>query len=191
MSDPPVDRVEAALAADDDRLAAELPDVLAAVDGQVPALVEERPELFGRVVVRTEATDVAGFVADNPELADEFQAFLWTGVETLAENSPAVRGEATTDVTVNFAATDCEMTGHLVVDGDANAVTGGAGHIEDPTLRIEGPADVLVGLVTGDVDPVGGFMGGEFEMDGPVGKGTRLASVMNALSAELPDDAGS
>lgn len=180
-----VTRVESALD-DDEQLAEELPAVLEAADGRTKEFVAEHPEVFGRAVARMNELDVATFVSENPEVADDFQEFLWNGIEALVEQSPAVREEIATDITVNFEATDCPMSGHLVVDGDERTMRGGAGLLDDPTLEIEGPADVLVGLVTGAVDPIQGFLSQQYEMDGPVAKGTRLAPLMNDLSAELP-----
>lgn len=179
-------RLDDALEMSDDELAAELPALLDDLDARTEEILREHPALFGRVAKRMEGMDVAEFVSNNPEAADQFQDVLWTGTEMLVERSPDVRELITEDITVNFEATDCPMTGHLAVDEAARTITGGSGHVEDPTLEITGPADVLVGLVTGSVDPIQGFMQRRYEMDGPVQKGTALAPIMNSLSDSVP-----
>lgn len=189
MTDTIEARIEESLEKSADELAEDMPALLEEVDGQVRALVEQNPGLFGRLVGRMEDIDIAAFVSENPQTADQFQDLLWTGMEVLVENSPDVREEITQDITVNFEATDAPMTGHLEVDGSAQTVTGGAGHLEDPTLEITGPADNLVGLMTGTVDPVQGFMSQQYELDGPVQTGTQLAPVMSNLSENIPTGA--
>lgn len=186
MSRKPIDRIEAALEKSNDELEAELPHVLDETEGQTKELVEEHPVVFGRIVGRMESMDIAAFVSDNPDTADQFQELLWTGTEVLVENSPDVREQITDDITVNFEATDCPMAGHMEVDREAQTITGGAGTLDDPTLEITGPADVLVGLMAGTVDPVQGFMSQQYEMDGPIQEGTKLAPVMNYLSDNIP-----
>ncbi|WP_336135217.1 SCP2 sterol-binding domain-containing protein [Natronomonas amylolytica] len=170
------------LDASTDDLADELSGFLADVDGETEAFVRANPELFGAVVGRMEEIDIAAFVDANPETADGFQDFLWTGTQVLVENDESVREQITQDITVNFEADDCAMAGHLEVDAASETLTGGAGILEDPILEIEGPADNLVGLITGDIDPVQGFMSQQYELDGPVHVGTQLAPIMGALS---------
>lgn len=186
MNDDLIRRIEAATEQPDDELEERLPGLLEDLEGHARALVRERPETFGRVVERMRALDVAAFVTDSPETADRFQELLWAGVGVLVEERSAVRERIDEDVTANFAATDCPMTGHLEVDADERTIRGGAGTLEDPMLEISGPADTLVGLVAGDVDPIQGFMRQRFEMDGPVDKGTGLAPVIDSVSRNIP-----
>lgn len=188
MTDDIESRIEESLDKDQDELAEDMPELLDEVDGQVRELVEDNPELFGRLVGRMEELDIAEFVEENPQTADQFQDLLWTGMEVLVEQSPEVQEEIAQDITVNFEADDAPMTGHLEVDGSAQTITGGAGHLDDPTLEITGPANNLVGLMTGSVDPVQGFMSQQYEMDGPVAQGTQLAPVMSNLSDNIPSE---
>lgn len=176
------DRIEASLEKSADELEADLPDLLADLDGQTREFVQENPGLFGRLVGRMDEMEVAPFVEANPQTADQFQNFLWTGMEVIVENSPEVQEQIGQDITVNFEATDCPMDGHMEVDGTEKTLTGGAGTLDDPTLKISGPADNLVGLITGAIDPVQGFMSQQYEMDGPVATGTQLAPIMGSLS---------
>jgi putative sterol carrier protein len=105
----------------------------------------------------------------------------------MVEENPEVKDQITEDITTNFEADDCSMEGHLEVDKDDEIITGGAGQLADSDILITGPADVLVGLITGDVDPIQGFMQQQYEMDGPVQKGTKLAPIMNSLSEKVPE----
>jgi putative sterol carrier protein len=108
-------------------------------------------------------------------------------MELLVRASPDVQESITEGITVNFEARDAPMTGHLAIIEDERTIRGGTELLEDPDLIITGPADELVGLITGNVDPIQGFMQGKFEMDGPIQKGTRLASTMGQLTKLLPD----
>jgi putative sterol carrier protein len=182
-----VQRIEDSLAQDQDQLEEDLPDILADMEGQTDELVREHPQVMGDILGRMEEMDIASFVSDNPETADQFQELLWAGMRVMVEENPEVKDQINEDIAVNFEADDCPMEGHLVVDEDEQTITGGAGQIDDPDITITGPADVLVGLITGDVDPIQGFMQQKYEMDGPVQKGTKLAPIMNSLSEKVPE----
>lgn len=182
-----VERIEAVMEKPDDQLAEELPDLLEEIDGRTEELLLQHPALFAQVTQRMEAVDVAAFANERPATVERFQEMLWTGMELIVQASPDVRESITEDVGVNFQADDAPMTGHLEVDADEETVRGGTDHLDDPDLTITGPADRLVGLITGRLDPVEGFMQGTFEMDGDVRKGTELASTMGELTKMLPD----
>ncbi|HET7325572.1 MAG TPA: SCP2 sterol-binding domain-containing protein, partial [Halococcus sp.] len=122
----------------------------------------------------------------NPDTADQFQELLWSGMRVMVEENPEVKDQINEDITTNFEADDCPMEGHLEVDESEEIITGGAGQLDDSDITITGPADVLVGLITGNVDPIQGFMQQKYEMDGPVQKGTKLAPIMNSLSEQVP-----
>jgi putative sterol carrier protein len=186
MTEEIIERIEASLEKSDDELEAELPELLDEMDGQTRDFIEEHPALFGRIVERMESMDIAGFVEANPETADQFQELLWNGTEVVVQNNESLQQKITQDITVNFEANDCPMTGHLRIDPDSQLMTGGAGHLNDSTLEIVGPASVLVGLLTGTVDPIPGFMRGDYQMDGPMQHGTQLAPLMNDLSDSIP-----
>jgi hypothetical protein len=163
-------QIENVVDASPDELEEELSTLLAAVDDDTSAVVADDPEAFAELVGNLEDIDIAGFVENNPDTADQFQELLWSGMEVLAARSDDTQGQMNMDITVNFEADDCPMTGH----------------IDEPILEITGPADTLVGLMTGSVDPVQGFMSQQYELDGPVDKGTQLAPVMDSLSDDIP-----
>jgi putative sterol carrier protein len=61
---------------------------------------------------------------------------------------------------------------------------------DDTAARIETalekPADELVALITGNADPIQGFMQQQFDMDDDIQKGTRLAATMTEPTRLLP-----
>jgi putative sterol carrier protein len=186
MTEELVDRIEASLEKDEAQLKAALPDLLADIEGQERELIAANPELFAQVLGRMDELDIESFYEDEPEAADQFQELLWTGVNLLVEDDPAIQDQIATDITANFEADDCRMSGHLDVDASEETVTGSAGLADDPDLTLSGPADTLTGLITGSIDPIQGFMTQEYELDGSVQKGTQLASVMGEITDSVP-----
>lgn len=179
-----VQRIEASFEKDDDELQKVLPDLLSDIEGQSDELVQAHPDIVSNILNRMSEMEIASFVSENPETADQFQDLLWSGVRVVADGNEAVQQQINEDISVNFEAEDCPMAGHVTVIETDETVTGGAGVLDDPDISITGPADVLVGLITGNVDPIQGFMQQKYQMDGPVQKGTRLAPIMNTLSDE-------
>lgn len=186
-ADETLQRIEATLEMPDDRLASELPELLNDIDGKTEDLLLEHPALFARVTQRMDAIDIGSFAAEHPRTVERFQEMLWTGMGLLVQASPDVRDSITEDITVNFEADDAPMTGHLEVREAERTIRGGAELVTNPDITITGPADELVGLITGSVDPIQGFMQQRFEMDGSIQKGTQLASTMGELTKLLPE----
>jgi putative sterol carrier protein len=180
-------RIERVLEKPDDQLAAELPVLLDDIEGQTKQLLLENPALFARVTQRMDAVNIAEFATEQPETVEQFQGMLWTGMELLVMASSDVQGSITEDITVNFEADNAPMTGHLHVIEEEETIRGGTDLLDEPDLTITGPADELVALITGNADPIQGFMQGKFEMEGDIQKGTRLAATMNELTRLLPD----
>jgi putative sterol carrier protein len=181
------ERIGASLEKDTEELTKDLPDLLAAVEGQERELIAENPDLFAQVVSRMDDVDIATFVSEAPEAAAQFQDLLWAGVSLLVEEEEEIQDQIAADITANFEAEDCPMEGHLVVDADGKTVTGGAGLQNNPDLTLTGPADVLTSLITGSIDPIQGFMTQEYELDGSVQKGTQLAGVMDSITESVPN----
>ncbi len=169
----------------DEELKQNLPELLDALADDVEALVEERAEDVPRLLSRLDSTDVEGFANDAPEVAEEFQDFLWDATSALVDRDEELQQNITQSATVNFEATDSPMEGHLEVDADAGALEGGAGNVDGADLNITGPSNTLAGMLTGSTDPVQGFMAGEFEMDGDVDTGMELASVITPVHERL------
>ena len=180
------DRVESVLEKPDDELTEELPALLDDIGGQTEQLLLDNPALFARVTQWMDAVDIEEFATEQPETVERFQGMLWTGMELLVQASPDVQESITEDITVNFEATDAPMTGHLEVIEDEATVRGGTDLLRDPDITITGPADELVALITGNADPIQGFMQQQFDMEGDIQKGTRLAATMNELTRLLP-----
>lgn len=186
-TDDTVERIETALEKPDDQLAEELPALLDEIEGQTEQLLLENPALFARVTQRMDALDISAFATEQPETVERFQTMLWTGMELLVQASSDVQESITEDITVNFEANDAPMTGYLHVVETDQTIRGGTDLLDNPDLIITGPADELVALITGNGDPIQGFMQQRFEMEGDIQKGTRLAATMNELTRLLPD----
>jgi putative sterol carrier protein len=185
--DTTIQQIETVMEQPDDELAEELPALLDEIEGQTEQLLLDNPALFARVTQRMDAVDIAEFATEQPDTVEQFQEMLWTGMELLVRASSDVQESITEDITVNFEATDAPMTGHLTVEADEETIHGGAELLADPDITITGPADELVGLITGSLNPIQGFMQQKFEMEGDIQKGTRLASTVGQLTDLLPD----
>ncbi|MFB6142037.1 MAG: SCP2 sterol-binding domain-containing protein [Halorientalis sp.] len=181
-----VARTERALELPPEELAEELPALLDDLEGQVEVVAMENPRVFARVVQRMDEMDIQAFALDNPETVDRFMNVLWTGMNLLVQFSPDVQETITQDLAVNFEATDAPMEGHLRLDADEGAATGGPDLVADADIEIRGPANTLASLITGGTDPVQGFMQQQFEMDGDIQKGTQMAVTMEKLTEKLP-----
>ncbi|MFC6732036.1 MULTISPECIES: SCP2 sterol-binding domain-containing protein [unclassified Haladaptatus] len=181
----PESDIERALTADQSELGDILPQVLAELEGTVPELIESRPDLYRGLVMQMQEIDVAAFVNDHPDVADRYMDLVWKGAEVLARQNEDLQDQIREDIVANFVATDCPMEGHLQLNPDAGTITGGAGTLSDVDFTIEAPAEVHVQLITGAIDPVQGFMQQQYSLEGNVGKGTRLAPVMNQLTTTL------
>ena len=166
----------------------ELGSLLDDVEGEVDTLVREHKEDVPRLMDKLDETDAAEFANEEPELADRFQTFLWDLTSEIVAASEELQSQITQGATVNFAATDSPMEGHLHVDDDAKTLDGGPGQVDGADLHIEGDSDTLVGMLTGSTDLVQGFMAGEFEMDGEVDTGMELASVMEPIYDSLGEE---
>ncbi|MCX2818191.1 SCP2 sterol-binding domain-containing protein [Haladaptatus sp. F3-133] len=168
----------------DEELKNNLTSLLNDID-DVEALVEQRSEDVPRLLSRLDGTDVEEFANDAPEVAEEFQDFLWDATSALVDRDEELQENITQNATVNFEADDSPMRGHLRVEDEAGTLEGGAGHVDGADLHITGPSNTLAGMLTGSTDPVQGFMAGEFEMDGDVDTGMELASVMTPVHERL------
>lgn len=175
-------RIEESFELDEDELKEELPGLLDGLEGNTADLVEENPEILTRLMTRMEEIDTAEFANDAPDVAEKFQDFLWETTTELVRRDDDMRNEIDLDIKVNFEANDSPMQGHLEVDQDEQLIYGGAGLLDDADLHITADSNTLVAMLTGDVDPVQGFMSGQYEMDGPVDKGMQLAPIMNSMT---------
>lgn len=182
MVEATISRIDEALDKPIDELEDELPALLEEIDGNTQELLETNPAVFVEVVDRVDEVDVAEFVSDNPETAERFQGILWTGAELFVDQNPDVLEQVPSDVAINFEANDCPLEGHIAIDTETRKLTGAPGTVDEAELTLIGPADTLVGIITGDVDPVQGFMGGEFDLDGDVSRGAQLAQIFQQMT---------
>lgn len=184
MTDEPAGRsADDSHAQDHDPMDARLLD-LAETGRRTDGLVRDRPEVLTVVVDGLLQTDTAAFVADHPAAADQLLELLWDGLG-IAATEDDLDG-LSERVTVTFVAKDCPLAGHLDIDGKAGTIAGDTDRAADSDVTIAGSADVLVGLLAGDVDPKLGFMRGRFTIDGSTETAMALAPVLDDLSEQLP-----
>ena len=147
-------------------------------------LVREHPEVLTAVVDGLLQTDTPAFVGEHPGAADQLLDLLWDGLRAAAEDDDF--DGITERIIVSFVADDCSLAGHLDIDGTAGTITSGTDRAADSDVTISGPADVLVGLLAGDIDPKLGFVRGRFTIDGSTETAMALVPVLDDLSEQLP-----
>ncbi|MDY6779836.1 MAG: SCP2 sterol-binding domain-containing protein [Halobacteria archaeon] len=183
------EKIEQSYEMSEEELKNELPSLLDELEGNAGEIVEEHSDLLPDLMERLEEVDTAEFANEDPDTADRFQDFLWELTEAVVEHDEELQDNIDTDTSVRFEATDSPMEGHLEVSQEDRTLEGGAGEPDgDYDLHIEGPSNVLSGMLTGTTDPIQGFMAGEFEMDGPVDEGMQLASVMKPVNQKMTGD---
>lgn len=184
MQEDTISRIEASLDKPIEDLEPELPGLLDEIDGRTRELVETDPVVFVQVVDRLKDVDVGEFAAENPETAAQFQDLLWSGVEIFVEYNPETVENIPEETVVDFTATDAPLAGHLRIHPRDHRLTGETGTTDEADISLSGPADTLVGIITGEVDPVQGFMAGEFELDGDVGRAAQLGELFGTIADE-------
>lgn len=177
--------VEEALEMPEEELMDALPSLMDELEGNVEEVMEAIPDLISRLTSKMGEIDVGKFVSDAPEASAKFMDILWEGMGIIAEKNPDVKSKLKSagEVTINFEATDSPLKGHQKISG--GKLSGGSTPLDEADLTLSGSTEVMVGLLTGDVDPVQGFMSGKFKMDGNMALGMKLAPVMTSLASAV------
>ena len=176
---------EEALKMSEEELKSTLPSLMDGLKGNVTELIEAVPDIVPKLMNRMEQINIEKFVSEAPEASAKFMDVMWEGVGIIAEKNPEVKSKLVSagEVSANFEATDCPLKGHLKVSG--GKISGGATLLDTADLRLKGPAKVLVGMMTGTVDPVRGFMARQYTMEGSMAIGMKMAPVMTSLTKAL------
>ena len=155
------------------------------VKGKVAKMMETMPDLPQRMAANLSKMDVAKFSNDAPEASAKFTDVLWESIGVLAEKNADLKSKvaAVGDIEVNFQATDSPMKGHMKIKG--GKLTGGSTHLATATFKTIGPTKVMIGLITGSVDPIGGFMSKQYTTEGSMATGMKLSPVMSAIARAL------
>ena len=175
--------VDEAIKMSPDELKGTLSTLMDGVKGfGVGKLMEVVPDMVPKVISKLDEMDVGKFISEAPEASAKFMDVLFEGVGIMAEKNPEVKKklEGAGEVKLNFEATDSPMRGHLKIS--AGKFSGGSGSLETVDLKIHGPTKTMVGLLTGAVDPVRGFMAGQYKLEGSMAIGVKLAPVMTSLT---------
>lgn len=175
--------VDEALKLSPEELKGTLPALVDEIKGfGVGKLIEAVPDLIPRLMSKLEEIDTVKFISEAPQAAAKFMDLMWEGAGVLIEKNPEAKKklESAGEVKVNFEATDSPLRGHLVISG--GKLSGGGTSLETADLKLFGPTKTMVGLLTGSVDPVRGFMAGQYKMEGSLALGMKLAPVMTSLT---------
>ena len=153
--------------------------------GHVAELMQVMPNLPKLLAESLGKMDVAKFSNEAPEVSAKFTDILWESISVLAEKNADLKSKvaAVGDIEVNFQATDSPMKGSMKIKG--GKLTGGSTQLATATFKTIGPTKVMIGLITGSVDPIGGFMSKQYTSEGSMATGMKLSPVMSAIARAL------
>jgi len=153
--------------------------------GKVGELMKIMPDLPKRLAESLSKMDVAKFNNEAPEVSAKFTDILWESISVLSEKNADLKSKvaAVGDIEVNFQATDSPMKGYMKISG--GKLTGGSVQLKTATFKTIGPTKVMIGLITGSVDPIGGFMSKQYTSEGSMATGMKLSPVMSAVARAL------
>ena len=175
--------VDDSISKPEEELKKELPALMDSFDNvNIEELVKESPDLVPKLMGKLNEINIKSFIDDSPETSVKFMNLLWKSVPVLAEkdSEASSRLAQAGEVTINFKADDSSMTSHLkIADGK---LTGGSDLLSNAELSIFGPTDNIVGLLTGKVNPIQGFMAGKYKMDGNISKGMQLSPFLTSIT---------
>lgn len=167
----------------EEELKKELPALLENFDQvNIEELINEFPDLVPKLMGKLNEINIKSFIDDAPDTSVKFMNLLWKSVPIMAEkdSEASSRLAQARQVTLNFKATDSSMTSHLkIADGK---LSGGAELLDNCDLSIYGPTDNIVGLLTGKINPIQGFMAGKYKMDGNVSLGMQLSPFLTSIT---------
>lgn len=159
-----------------------LPNLLSTMEGQAEQMVVEHPEAVDVLLRRVDEADVVMMAEQDSETVHRFHDFVWDVVCAKFERYGMLRDAIDVSVRARYAASDSPLSGHVITDAGQGHIEGGSSDIDDPDLRIDGPTETVVGLLTGTTDPVQGFLDGEFDMAGRIDAGYRLGEILKRAS---------
>ncbi len=167
----------------EEELKKELPALLDNFDQvSIEEIVNESPDLVPKLMGKLNEIDIKSFIDDAPDTSVKFMNLLWKSVPIMAykDSEASSRLAQAGEATINFKATDSTMTSHLkIADGK---LSGGADLLNNCDLSIFGPTDSIVGLLTGKVNPIQGFMAGKYKMDGNISLGMKLSPFLTSIT---------
>ena len=159
-----------------------LPKLLSTLEGRADEMLADHPEAVDVLLQRVDEADVAMMAREDTETVKRFHDFVWEVVAAKFDRYAMLRDAIDVSVRARYAAVDSPLNGHVITDASRGHIEGGSTDIENPDLRIEGPTETVVGLLTGTTDPVQGFLDGEFDMQGRIDAGYRLGEILKRAS---------
>jgi putative sterol carrier protein len=145
-------------------------------------LTKAMPDFVPKLMTKLGEVDVKKFVTEAPEASAAFMDILWEGASVLAEKDAEIKGKVTNagEIKVNFEATDSPLRGNIKISG--GKISGGSAMLSACDLKISSDTKTLLALLTGAIDPVRGYMAGQYKMEGSLAMGIKLAPVMQSMS---------
>ncbi len=171
-----IDEIRERLDADEEQLIEELDDIISDIHDDLENIL--LTDAVGSV-------DVEDLAEKNIDAINRFYEVLWTTLGLAVENFPDLKDEINTSARVNFKTTDYDIGTHLIIDADEKTVSGDSTALDDPDVEFVGPAEVIVGMTTGQIDGTEAFMQGRFEMEGDMQKGMEFGNVMESVTETL------
>jgi len=168
-----------------EELKTQLGPVMDQTKGKVAELMNIMPDFAKKLAESLGQMDVAKFNNEAPEVSAKFTDILWESISVLAEKNADLKSKvaAVGDIEVNFQATDSPMKGFMKISG--GKLSGGSTQLATATFKTIGPTKVMIGLITGAVDPIGGFMSKQYTTEGSMATGMKLSPVMSAIARAL------
>jgi putative sterol carrier protein len=110
---------------------------------------------------------------------------VWEALGVITESNAKVqsRVKGAGTITINFKASDSALEGCMkIADGK---ITGGSTPEPKSDMQLSGETDILVGLCTGAVDPIKGFMTKKYVVKGKITLAMKMARVFTSILKAL------
>jgi hypothetical protein len=145
-------------------------------------LMGEYPDFLGRLLEKLKQAEAAQLLSSVPGLAEQLTALLWEGVVSRAGQSKEMKSvleNAERDFRCNIEASDSPFRSHFAVEKGKIHGASGLLHFKDEDFRFMGPTEVLIELLTGDLQL--GFGNLRLQTAGHPGWLKRIAPVMREI----------
>jgi putative sterol carrier protein len=175
--------VDKAFKMSDNELKTVLPSLIERVKKfGVGNLMKTMPDLVPRLMNILRSINVGIFVTEAPEASAAFMDVLWEGASVFAKKDAEIKGKVTNagNIKVNFEATDSPLKGNIKISG--GKISGGSAILSACDLKISSNTKALIALLTGDIDPVRGYLAHQYKMEGGLAIGIKLAEVMQSMA---------
>ncbi len=175
--------VDESLKKSEEELKESLPGLLDNLEGvDLEGVIDDLPDLVPKMMRKLNEIDSKSFMESAPEASTKFMNLLWASVAIMAEKNAGAKArlEQVGEAKVNFEATDSPLTSYLNIS--KGKLNGGSGLLDKYDLKIYGPTEVIVELLSGKLNPIQGFMAGKYKMEGSVTLGMKLSPLLTSIT---------